>query len=675
MPTSVSGMNLYIPPYGQPVRQPSPTPQPQRQSTTRQSIPSSQSFAELGLPARQAAAASTLGGQPRLPHSTSYGGVDALAGGMMSMSLNPATRQDHRHSMIATPPAAVGGNALTAPVASPHRPASVGHNRVDSGGTPVPPPPAHSNSLPPSTSYAALPVQQQPPQAHTPQPAYQQPAAYPQFQPAQAPYTPPQQQHPAYASIPSQPAQTPQPAPVPQPPALPPQFNPPYSGQSHLGTPGTAPSVPPPPRRLSQPAPSPSPYPQYGSPAQPAPGVTSPAGHSPVPPTPASQHSVPTPNSAGYVPWYMQTPGSANSPSQPPPLPPAPPKNPNGGYYPSDEPFIQQQQQPHHPQTPHVQPQAPPQQQQPGQHGLPPLPTPLQPLYAPQHQPERSPSPQPPSRHTSVSPAPPHRQNTVSPAPPPPPRPLPEPYSLPQPLSHTLNYAQQGTDFNPAQTAAPEGWKSTIQPSTIGTIHVAHTQGAPPPTMPGGSPARSSTITSNRDWRNYLGSLGGGTPQTPPSQPAYGGSPQQQSQPGVFGVGPPPPPPQFGTPQNQGTPNYSQPSYGQLGSAYSTPTHAAGSNYGTPQHPSSSAYNTPTHQATLPGSYGTPTEPQRQDSVSSSGHAHHGSGSSNPSDPFSILHAQYSAAAQTPPHQQSWYTPPPSVPSSLYQQQQQQWNR
>lgn len=259
-------------------------------------------------------------------------------------------------------------------------------------------------------------------------------------------------------------------------------------------------------------------------------------------------------------------------------------------------------------------------------------------------------------------------------------------------MSHTLNYAaQQNSDFNPSPApGAPEGWKSTIQPSKIGTIHVNHTHGPPPPSLPGSTPGRqSSTLTSNRDWRNYLGSLSGsgGNPQTPPSQqPAYSGSPQQHMQqqqqqqspalPGPFGVGPPPPPPQLGTPQGaQGTPNSFTAPYGAPGSAYATPTHDSGSNYGTPSHPSGAAgsYGTPTHQ----GSYGMPSDLGRQDTVSGHshmGHAQHGSGGgsasapANASDPFSVLHAQYSAAAGQP----NWYTPPPSVPPSLYQQQQQQ---
>lgn len=45
--SSVSGMNLYIPPYAQPAREPSPAPSA---STTMQHMAPSNSFAQLGLP-------------------------------------------------------------------------------------------------------------------------------------------------------------------------------------------------------------------------------------------------------------------------------------------------------------------------------------------------------------------------------------------------------------------------------------------------------------------------------------------------------------------------------------------------------------------------------------------------------------------------------------------------
>ncbi|WVQ72091.1 hypothetical protein IAR50_001636 [Cryptococcus sp. DSM 104548] len=361
--SSISGANLYIPPYAaQAARIPSP-------------VPSSNSFGDLGLPPghRPSSVMPThqplqAGYPPRHTTSHSLGGgnsIEALTRPMTSMSLNPPAQYPppastpappaastsslghsygaHRHS-FGGPSDAPWGSMLPqsqlAPAPTPHpRPLSTSDamsweqqqrlemERLRSAATPMPRPTSvqsqgyggASGLVPPMTQ--ATPSQDY--RAASPIPASLRPAGPPQL--AHQPYS-----QPPPASAPTHyPHQPPTPAPPPVSHSAPP--NGPPNGAGHYGVPTSSYGglVQPPAESIRAASPGPAYYQPQAKPPLSQPAVTyqSPAhsvqnGYGSQP-----EYGTPTRSDSYSTPEYQQTPPPAQgvNPAYAPPKPSASP--------------------------------------------------------------------------------------------------------------------------------------------------------------------------------------------------------------------------------------------------------------------------------------------------------------------------------------------------------------
>ncbi|KAL7422359.1 hypothetical protein Q5752_003005 [Cryptotrichosporon argae] len=147
---SVSGMNLYIPPYGQPGRTPSPQP-----PALPTQLPPSTSFAELGLP-------------PGYRTQTPGGPVAAQTGLAPASHVSPTSSSSHLDALIRPMTAMSLGLAHTQrpapPPAQPYESHSVGHSHHH----------RHSVAVPPGQDAPWAPLMPQTQQA-TPPPPQQRP--------------------------------------------------------------------------------------------------------------------------------------------------------------------------------------------------------------------------------------------------------------------------------------------------------------------------------------------------------------------------------------------------------------------------------------------------------------------------------------------------------------------
>lgn len=516
--TSVSGMNLYIPPYQQGAaasQQPQrvshsysgPAPQlPQQQAPrppTTHSY-STNSFAELGLPPQPMPQPHTQG----RPQSMS---ANSLASQMGSMSLGPSSQRPgatpHQAATIGhgrpqsymgqppqqQQPSQNGGAAPWAPLMpqgqqqAPPLPRPVSSNDVNawnpndprastvpprphSSMHQTPPPASHhghgrtgsqSHSLAPPGSYPSYTQTPEPPRTASPQPYGGYQSTPPASQPGSYSQPP---SHSSYQQPPPQQSYPPQP-----PPSLSHQpsytSTPPRQGSWPQQQPSQSgyqqsPQQQPLPQPYSVPPPSSSgslpntPHPQGGYP-----------GNPPVPPPhrnslPSHGGPPPSTTTGPYVPWHMQT-----QSSQPPP-PPHPPQQQGSGYGNAPAPPAP----------------APPQRPGGGYYPSDELYStpPAHQQHPPAHQTHQPPPPQPPQSMGYQSPPPQSH----------PPAPMPA-------FSPPAQHSQPQSNFQPNAQHQPQ---SNFQPNA---------PPLPPPRVPSPLPPTGGAAGStNSDWRSYLAGLG-----------------------------------------------------------------------------------------------------------------------------------------------------------------------